>query len=135
MKTKICSRCKVEKPLDDFSISRSRKDGRNHSCRECHNKYTRSHYKKNKDQYIKRNYKRTLEGRDYIIEFKKQSECCVCGESRWWVLDFHHDGDKKDFVGRLVTHGISIVKKEIEKCIVLCANCHRDLHYKEKMAL
>mgnify|MGYP005855513707 CR=1 FL=1 len=50
------------------------------------------------------------------------------------ALDFHHlDPQKKDF-----NLGIAIiqwkwekVKPELDKCILLCANCHRELHYKQ----
>lgn len=69
---------------------------------------------------------------DYNI--KSYLRCSICGESRLWVLDFHHvnPDEKEDSISNLVhTGNIDKIKKEMEKCIVLCANCHRDLHYKQ----
>ena len=59
----------------------------------------------------------------------------MCGEDRWYVLDFHHIGDKDFNISQKVQEGCSLdtIKKEIEKCIVLCANCHREVHYKERI--
>ena len=46
----------------------------------------------------------------------------------------HIDKNKKNgFVSRMATSGFSkeIILKEISKCIVLCANCHKKEHYKK----
>jgi hypothetical protein len=61
-------------------------------------------------------------------------KCTKCSEKRWYVLDFHHLGDKDIDVSRMVNDSYSIkkIKEEIRKCIVLCANCHRELHFLEK---
>ena len=58
--------------------------------------------------------------------------CSDCGEDDAACLDFHHvTGDKTDTVARLVTDGRprDVISAEIEKCEVLCANCHRKLHF------
>jgi hypothetical protein len=51
-------------------------------------------------------------------------------------LDFHHDGQsEKDFnVADMAGQGLSIkaIQIEIEKCIILCSNCHRIEHYEER---
>ena len=132
---KICSKCKIPKELEDFPINRTKKDGRAHICKKCQNEYVRQHYKKNKKQYYDRNIRRKNEAREYVINFKKNGKCGRCPEHRWWVLDFHHTNNKKDYITRLFSYGIDTVKREIEKCELLCANCHRDLHYQEKTLL
>jgi len=50
------------------------------------------------------------------------------------LLDFHHiDPTQKDFqLSQGERYGWEKVQSEIEKCIVLCSNCHRDFHYLEK---
>lgn len=54
--------------------------------------------------------------------------CLVCGEKDWICLDFHHiEPSKKSFnVGvYLKQKSYKTLYKEIQKCVVLCANCHR----------
>jgi hypothetical protein len=72
---------------------------------------------------------------NWYIEIKKNLKCESCGESRYWVLDFHHINPKeKEYeVSSLIRIGNKKrVLDEINKCKVLCANCHRDLHHQEK---
>lgn len=72
--------------------------------------------------------------RRWISQLKFSSGCYFCKENHPDALDFHHkDPDTKLFGLRtVVSHGLAAVKKEIEKCVLLCANCHRKVHYREK---
>ena len=66
--------------------------------------------------------------------FKATLKCAVCGENHPAVLDFHHiDPKEKTYsVSRLVSdRSYTKAMKEIEKCIVLCANHHRIHHWDE----
>lgn len=58
-----------------------------------------------------------------------------CGESRGHLLDYHHldPSTKENTIARLTSNTSSVqkIEEEIGKCIVLCANCHRDFHYLE----
>lgn len=67
----------------------------------------------------------------YLTEIKECSHCQICGEDRWWVLDFHHVRDKKMSIPEMARSNCSIeeLKEEINKCIIVCANCHRDIHH------
>jgi hypothetical protein len=62
----------------------------------------------------------------------KGGKCEKCGYSKCpRALSFHHlDPSKKDFglSERGLTRSWEKIKKEIEKCILLCANCHMELH-------
>lgn len=71
---------------------------------------------KTKQQYKKR-----------LAEIKQASGCVDCGESNHIVLDFDHLRDKKYNVSRMIHDGFSwkAILKEIQKCEVVCANCHR----------
>lgn len=73
----------------------------------------------------------------FYISLKKKSVCARCGETRWYVLTFHHcNGDKKDKVSNVNRFDtIEKLKKEISKCVVLCANCHMELNYLEMIGL
>jgi len=48
--TKICSKCKIEKPIEMFFKSKSGKDGLKSQCKECNAKYDATHYEANKDK-------------------------------------------------------------------------------------
>jgi hypothetical protein len=59
-------------------------------------------------------------------------KCCKnCGETNPVTFDFHHvDESKKDFTisGSHMRKWTTILA-EIDKCIILCANCHRKVHH------
>lgn len=135
MDTKVCATCKIEKPITEFNKAYN-PTGYNYSCKECVRKYSREHYNKNKRSYIEKNNRYLSKVKAFIEEFKNNSSCEICGESRPWCLDFHHrDSREKEFnIGAFKGKGIEKVKEEIAKCSVLCANCHRDIHYKENNA-
>jgi hypothetical protein len=67
----------------------------------------------------------------WVNEVKGARGCAVCGESRPPCLDFHHrDPASKTFmISKGWRRGRKRVEKEMEKCTLLCANCHRALHY------
>ena len=53
------------------------------------------------------------------------------------IIDFHHKKDKKKemAISFMVANGYSIakIKEELSKCQVVCANCHRKIHYNNKL--
>jgi hypothetical protein len=49
LNTKICSKCKINKPLYEFSLGKN-KDGYKSWCKECVNLYSRKYYEKNKEK-------------------------------------------------------------------------------------
>ncbi len=64
------------------------------------------------------------------IEYKG-GKCEICGYNKYvGALDMHHvRGVKKFTIGNDgYTHSWSEIKKELDKCILLCSNCHRELH-------
>jgi hypothetical protein len=71
----------------------------------------------------------------WLIEYKLTSGGCIkCGESDPVCLDFHHRNPKeKELTLSLAIARASLerIQKEVEKCDILCANCHRKLHAKE----
>lgn len=96
-------------------------------------RWNKQYYKKNKDKELKRTRKRKKEVREWFNEYKTNLNCSKCGENHIACLEFHHpDENKKSFeISAIIQKGYSRLKilSEVEKCIVLCANCHRKLHY------
>lgn len=66
----------------------------------------------------------------------KSKEGCQCGEKHPACLEFHHlDPSKKDDeISTMLKNGCSkeSILTEIQKCLLMCSNCHKKLHYKEK---
>jgi hypothetical protein len=95
--------------------------------------YFKHWYERNKvahRQNIKKNYDAM---RTWLQDYKKELCCSRCGESRSICLDFHHrEPDQKDLeIAQALRQGWSKqrILAEIDKCEVLCANCHRKLHW------
>lgn len=67
--------------------------------------------------------------KDKLIEYKG-GECVICGYNKCSrSMDFHHlDPNKKDFGISGSTKSISKLKKEVDKCILVCKNCHGEIH-------
>lgn len=75
--------------------------------------------------------KRRKKIRDLAVA-AKGGRCQVCGYARClYALEFHHQDPKvKDFSISAdgFTRSWTRVEKEIEKCVLVCANCHREIH-------
>jgi len=76
-------------------------------------------------------YKRRKKIRSMSIEYKG-GRCQVCGYNRCIdAMEFHHvDSSGKDFSisEKGYTRSWAKVKEELDKCMLLCANCHREIH-------
>jgi hypothetical protein len=67
-----------------------------------------------------------LERTRYLLSFFEGHPCVDCGESDPVVLEFDHLSDKSFAIGtKLVQFAWQTILDEIEKCEVVCANCHR----------
>jgi hypothetical protein len=130
---KTCSKCNVEKDYCGFSKDKRKLDGLQIYCKICKAEYDRNYYhrvpkrKKNKSEESKlRRYKI----REWIREIKRGKKC-NCGEDHPACLDFHHINDKEFSIGNAISlsYGKNRILKEIEKCIIMCSNCHRKLHW------
>lgn len=121
MQTKICTKCHKELPITDFNWRNKEKGTRRSECKYCHSAYMKQKYQEKKN---------------IIQELKSKCACAKCGDTRGYVLDYHHLNPKQkdNTVARLTSNNSNLDKtfEEIEKCIVLCANCHREFHYFEK---
>lgn len=90
------------------------------------------YYYKNRQKEKERTKRRTEELKRWFKRYKENLQCQVCGENHRACLDFHHTGDKEKSVTELVSRmntSKETIKQEIEKCDVLCANCHRKRHF------
>lgn len=68
----------------------------------------------------------------FVREYKESNPCTDCGTHYpYWVMEFDHLGDKVFNIGdfRRFTTSLSRVKAEIQKCELVCSNCHRHRTY------
>jgi transposase-like protein len=96
--------------------------------------WDRNYYQRHKIERQVANYGKRTKLFQYIQQIKAKAVCKYCGENHPATLQFHHrDPSQKEFnIAEFVTrHMGSIVKlqKEIDKCDIVCANCHLKYHY------
>ena len=122
---KFCSKCSIEKTLSSFN---RRGKGYQSWCRDCSNKNRVENYKNNRS----REQVKSKEGRVRYLEWYsalKDGPCADCGNCYpYYVMQWDHlPGEEKEFtVGDMASRKLSKERllKEIEKCELVCANCH-----------
>lgn len=134
MVMKYCPKCKNEKILELFCNNKTKKDGKSRICKKCQKEHDLKSYNKHKISRQKRVRKRDLKQKEKFFNYKQTLSCIKCNDTRGYVLDFHHkDPSKKENnVSNLVVSPNKL-KKEIDKCVILCSNCHREFHYLQKL--
>lgn len=112
---RTCCKCSIRMPIANFY--RNSRENYHTSCKTCLNKQTLLRQKKIKED---------------AVEYKG-GKCCKCGYSTCLgALHFHHlnPGEKdinwQQFKNRKFNDAF---KKELDKCDLLCANCHAEEHY------
>lgn len=99
--------------------------------------YRRKWYAKNKESEIAHVTKRKRQIKIWLQDYKANKRCSKCGETHPATLEFHHVGGKiKDRnISQMVVDGISVqrILEEMKKCKVVCSNCHKKMHYEEKI--
>lgn len=121
---KICPDCGKMLPISAFARRKRKIVVSYPRCKECESARVsdieKSRYAENKKMAVK-----------YL------GGCCSeCGYKRnITALEFHHLGSEdKEYnisIGLKTGRGIENIKPELEKCICLCANCHREVHHPE----
>lgn len=133
METKKCTRCKETKEVSFFNKSAYRKEGTRAHCKECEREQAREFYKKNSQPYKDRakQGKKVMKERlnAFLFNLKEKSGCVICPEKEVACLDFHHIIKGKP-VTRMTSTSYSALENELNKCIIVCCNCHRKIHAK-----
>ncbi len=121
---KLCPRCQEYAPIAQFYISRApNKSPRLRAyCKPCASQKTVETQRRNKTQAVQ----------------YKGGKCQDCGLiENACVYDFHHlDPDKKEFsIASYKSRNLSsVMKAELDKCALLCSNCHRLRHFTETIS-
>lgn len=130
---KKCTKCKIEKNENEFHYRDAKREKRKSYCSECSKNYRKSYYDGHRKEAIEYSLKSTkrrkIESQQFIWDYLLENPCVVCKESDPIVLEFDHrdPSNKISSVSDMVNDKLSIkkIKNEIEKCDVLCSNCHK----------
>jgi hypothetical protein len=94
--------------------------------------YMREYYARpgKKEKVVARVRRYRAERQQFLLDYKAEQGCARCPERDPRCLVFHHLRDKKYQIAQMPTNGFSLekIRAEIEKCEVLCANCHSKHH-------
>lgn len=131
MKKKCCT-CQKEKLLKQFNKKKDSQDGHQTICKDCSKAKSRAYYAKNAEHHKKittaRKNQSKEDNRQKLYEYFTNHPCVDCGESDVRCLEFDHvRGKKSRNVSDMCRNVCSwkTILKEIAKCDVRCANCHR----------
>ena len=116
---KECTTCNKIKLIDEFYVDRNS------------NKY----YSACKDCYRDKAKIKYHERANNLNDYKSKIGCGKCKDTRGYVLDFHHKDPSTKSYPIAANPNVAIDNEkfleEIEKCVLLCANCHREFHHLE----
>jgi hypothetical protein len=119
-----CGRCGHDLPIECFNRLG---DGQQWWCRSCFAAYFRARGDKHREQSRAAKRARQEALRAHILAYLRDRACLDCGESDPIVLEFDHVAEKMASISALIanTAPIRMVDAEIERCEIVCANCHR----------
>jgi len=113
MEKKVCGKCGEEKALSSFLPARTTPDGYGNVCDPCRRK---------------RLAKTARAKRKEVRKLKDKLKSVPCGDCNVqyppYIMQFHHIDPSKKHKDVSAIHSIKELMREIEKCIILCANCH-----------
>jgi hypothetical protein len=127
----MCNRCNQLKPLDHFAFKNKALGKYGAYCKPCNHAYQKQHYELNREDYLQKRvaYHTEIDRKNRVkmLEYLHLHPCIDCGEADVRVLEFDHLHSKKANIAQMFADSYRWEKilKEIEKCEVRCANCHK----------
>lgn len=134
---KICGKCNQVKNVSDFNKNPTAWDGIKSYCRECQSKYEREYSSRRTKRSRPRRWTEQRVEKKYREPKRKFVElaggkCQRCGYNEFLPgLQFHHVNpqDKKAQPSRLTPGNFDLAYQELDKCVLLCRNCHMAFEY------
>ena len=132
---KYCFGCKQWKGLKEFYKHKNTVDGYSTQCSKCKKSGTTKWWHRTKKERLKKYSDRYKEIKERCLEYKG-NKCSVCGITyngdNSPIFDFHHTINKEFGIGTVLGSRSKSWEKliiELDKCIVVCSNCHRMIHF------
>lgn len=134
----ICTKCTISQPDVNFNWRNQSKNIRHRQCKTCQAKYDAIHHKLpgSRQKYALQFRERWGKKRDFVRTYLETHPCLDCTESDPVCLDFDHvRGEKLGNICDMVYSScrLETIQREIEKCDVRCANCHRKITAKRRL--
>jgi hypothetical protein len=85
MPTQICSKCKIEKDLDDFSPRKDRPRGKHYSCKDCNKKAAKEYRTK-----VSQTEDQKLRARERSAKWRKENPDWASEQKKNWSKRFPH---------------------------------------------
>lgn len=125
----VCTKCERKKPRRDFSPAKTTRSGLQSWCKRCKREAGRDANRERMRGYVS---PRRAANQEFVNEIKT-ARGCACGERDPIALDLHHRDPaiKEGRINRFIGGERGPLIREIAKCDVVCANCHRKLHRDE----
>ena len=153
MEIKKCSRCQELKDIELFYKCSATKDNHSSMCKDCariakaewrkkhlkrSREINRQNYYNHKEAWKKRTRKYQLKNKKNWSVYIIKDKCEICGYNEYDILEYHHVNPKEKKVNiteftqsrKCTEESEKLFLDEIKKCIVVCPNCHREIHYK-----
>lgn len=138
-RVRTCTECLLSLPLEEFQLRNKKTGTRRQKCKTCTKNYLKQWRVKNHEHFRKtaNDYQREdkRKRRDWVRQ-AKEKPCTDCGvEYPYYVMQFDHvnPADKSFAIGPQATkESKKRLRAEIEKCDVVCANCHSIRTWKRK---
>ena len=124
MDVKYCSKCETTLPVSEFN---RKGNGYQAPCRKCWSTQNKERYKANKRYYVDKARVAKDKLRRLVRDFKNRpcTDCNVLYPQ--YVMDLDHLRDKSFTIStEWWKRGIHVLRRELEKCEVVCSNCHRE---------
>lgn len=129
---KTCCICKQSKELICYHKKRSSVDGHQNICKECTKQSSKMYYSQHTEEHKKfcllRKKKARQKNNKMQREIKASYGCQLCSEAEPCCLEFHHIKEKSFNVSEHLYKKLEHLLIEMEKCTVLCSNCHKKVH-------
>lgn len=130
---KICLKCYVSKEDAEFARNYNIKDSIKYTntCKACVYMKNVKWVEENREVYNARAQARRWARKERAVEYLG-GKCVHCRSTfHAAAFDFHHvdKSTKHKDPGLMMTHSDETLFKELDKCILLCANCHRVEHF------
>src|SRR5574343_77243 len=124
---KYCSNCDTYKSLKEFNFKYKEKNKRQAFCRNCQSRVHKEYYDNHINDYLAKNKRRQKMLSEFVNNLK-DNPCMDCGGKFSPVsMDFDHRENKKYNISWMVRYNKNSTEnilKEIEKCDLVCSNCH-----------